>query len=73
MMGANGVSVWAIYSSAAAGLPALNLSASQGNAFNFWSQFTSAGQIIPNLPGDSPWHSIGAPQKLSEMCIRDRP
>jgi hypothetical protein len=65
---ANGVSVWAIYSSAAAGLPALNLSASQGNAFNFWSQFTSAGQIIPNLPGDSPWHSIGAPQKLSGIA-----
>jgi len=62
---ANGVWVWAIYSSAAAGLQALNLSASLGNAFNFWSQFTVAGQIIPNLPGDSPWHSIGAPQRVS--------
>ena len=49
-------------------MPALNLSASLGNAFNFWSQFTVAGQIIPNLPADSPWHSIGAPQRLSGIA-----
>jgi hypothetical protein len=62
---ANGVSVWAVYSNAGAGLQGLNVSPSQGNAFNFWSQFTVTGQIIPNLPGDSPWHSVGAPQILS--------
>ena len=62
---ANGVSVWAIYSNAGAGLPGLNSSASMGNAYNFWSQFTVTGQIIPGLPADSPWRSIGSPQTLA--------
>ncbi len=62
---ASGVSVWAIFSNAGAGLQGLNVSPSHGNAFKFWSQFTVAGQIIPNLPGDSPWHSVGTPQVIS--------
>ncbi len=65
---ANNVSVWAIYCSAAAGLPALNKSPSMGNAFNFWSQFTGTGQVVPNLPADSPWHSVGSPQILSGIA-----
>jgi hypothetical protein len=62
---ASNVRVWAIYCSAAAGLPALNMTASLGVYFPFWDQFTAAGQIITNLPGDSLWHSIGPPQTLS--------
>lgn len=61
---ANNVSVWAIYCNASAGVPGLNVSAANGNAFAFWTQFTPFGTIIPNLPGDSPWRSIGPPQIL---------
>jgi hypothetical protein len=61
------VRVWAIYASAAAGVPALSASASAGNAFAFWSQFTVTGQIIPNLPADSPWKSVGPPQTLTNV------
>ncbi|KAH7389271.1 hypothetical protein BKA64DRAFT_747836 [Cadophora sp. MPI-SDFR-AT-0126] len=60
---ANGVWVWAVYSNAGAGLPALNKSASSGNNFNFWSQFSISG-INPALPADSPWKSIGNPVRL---------
>lgn len=61
---ANGVRVWVAYANAGAGLPGLNESPSQGNNFPFWNQFTVTGQIIPNLPGDSPWKSVGPPQLL---------
>jgi hypothetical protein len=61
------VSVWAIYASAAAGVPGLNASPSMGNAFKFWDQFTSGGAIVPNLPADSPWTSVGPPVTLSEI------
>lgn len=61
----NNVSVWVIYASAAAGVPGLNKSPSMGNAFAFWSQFTAAGTIVPNLPTDSPWTSVGPPVTLS--------
>lgn len=59
------VSVWAIYASAAAGVPGLNKSALMGDAFPFWDQFTASGAIVPNLPADSPWTSIGPPVTLS--------
>jgi photosystem II stability/assembly factor-like uncharacterized protein len=59
------VSVWAIYANAAAGVPGLNKSASQGNAFPFWNQFQANGTIVPNLPADSPWTSVGPPVMLS--------
>ncbi len=62
---ASNVRVWAIYCNSSAGVPGLNLSSSMGNAFPFWSQFTVTGQIIPNLPADSPWKSVGPPQTLS--------
>jgi hypothetical protein len=62
---ANNVRVWAIYCNAAAGVPSLSASASLGNAFPFWSQFTVTGQIVPALPADSPWRSVGPPQALS--------
>jgi hypothetical protein len=62
---ANNVRVWAIYCNASAGVPALSTSAAMGNAFNFWGQFSVTGQIIPNLPADSPWTSVGAPATLS--------
>jgi hypothetical protein len=63
----NNVSVWACYASAAAGVPALNRSASNGNNFQFWSQFQANGTIVPNLPSDSPWTSIGGPITLSDI------
>lgn len=61
----NNVYVWAIYASAAAGVPGLNRSNSQGNNFQFWNQFHADGTIVPNLPSDSPWTSVGAPVTLS--------
>jgi hypothetical protein len=61
----NNVRVWAIYCRASAGVPSLRISPSQGNNFDFWSQFTAAGQITPNLPADSPWKPVGPPQTLS--------
>jgi hypothetical protein len=57
----NGVSVWAVYASAAAGVPGLNRSAWSSDMFKFWDQFQASGAIVPNLPSDSPWHSVGAP------------
>ncbi|MBI1744423.1 hypothetical protein HYR54_15340 [Candidatus Acetothermia bacterium] len=62
---ANNIRVWAIYCNASGGVPALSASPSLGNAFPFWSQFIVTGQIIPNLPADSPWKSVGLPQTLS--------
>jgi hypothetical protein len=62
------VNVWAIYASAAAGVPGLNKSASMGNAFPFWDQFAANGAITPNLPADSPWTSIGPPVTLSGIA-----
>jgi hypothetical protein len=64
---ANNVHVWAIYCNASAGVPALSASPSRGNAFPFWSQFTVTGQIILNLPADSPWKQVGPPQTLSNV------
>jgi hypothetical protein len=50
--------VWVIYVSAAAGLPGL---------FNgFWSQFTTSGLIVPNLPANAQWKSIGAPIDVNQ-------
>ena len=62
---ATNVNVWAIYCSAAAGVPSLAASPSNANAFAFWSQFAGSGAITPNLPTDSPWTSVGAPITLS--------
>lgn len=61
----DGVSAWAIYASAAAGVPALSKSPSAGNAFPFWSQFQPGGAIVPNLPADSPWTAAGPPMLLN--------
>jgi hypothetical protein len=61
---ANNVWVWVIYANAGAGLPALNISASSGNNFDFWSQFSLSG-INPSLPSDSPWQQVGNPVLLS--------
>ena len=61
---AGNVRVWAIVCNAAAGLPALNASLSMGNTFNFWAQFSATGEIIPSLPADSPWRSVGSPRTL---------
>jgi hypothetical protein len=61
------VSVWAIYCSAAAGVHGLNESPSMGNNFQFWSQFLPSGAIVPNLPMDSPWTSLGPPRTLDNI------
>ena len=65
---ARNVSVWVLSANAGAGLPALNVSASSGNNFNFWSQFDGpTGQINPAMPADSPWKPIGNPQILGPI------
>jgi hypothetical protein len=61
------VSVWAIYCNASTHVPGLNESASMGNAFPFWSQFQPGGTIVPALPADSPWTSVGAPVTLNGL------
>src|SRR6266571_4519647 len=61
------VSVWAIYCRASGGVPSLSASPSMANAYPFWSQFTGAG-IVPSLPADSPWTSVGPPQVLSGIA-----
>jgi photosystem II stability/assembly factor-like uncharacterized protein len=61
----NTVSVWAIYATASAGVPWLNTDAQSNNNFLFWNQFQANGTIVPNLPGDSPWTSVGAPIVLN--------
>jgi hypothetical protein len=59
--------VWAIFCQGAAGVASLAASASQNNAFPFWSQFLADGTIAPALPADSPWTSVGAPVKVSAI------
>lgn len=59
--------VWVIYCGGAAGVAALNLSASHNNNFPFWSQFGANGTITPALPNDSPWQSVGAPFKVTAI------
>jgi hypothetical protein len=61
-----GVQVWTLYAKAGAGLPALDATLS-GTPFNFWSQFTAAGTIVPALPGDSYWKAVGPPRILSAV------
>ncbi len=56
---AGNVYVWAIYAAAAAGLPALWSS--------FASQFWSNGQIVPDIPADSPWTAFGGPRPLRSV------
>ncbi len=58
------VNVWTLYTNAAAGLPPLNATWS-GGSFNFWSQFTPSGMIVPALPPDSLWKEVGPPRPVS--------
>jgi hypothetical protein len=60
---ADDVRVWMIYSDS--GVPLLNAGPSQNDSFDFWSQFTQTGHIVPNLPLDSPWKSLGPPVTLN--------
>src|SRR5882762_6235217 len=62
------VAVWAIYCDASAGVPALSASVSMMNNFPFWGQFSATGTIVPNLPADSPWKSVGSPRTLSALA-----
>jgi hypothetical protein len=50
--------VWAITCEASAVVPSLSTSPRMANRFPFWSQFGPSG-IVPALPEDSPWESIG--------------
>ncbi len=61
------VNVWAIYCNASAGVPSLAKSAKHADAFDFWTQFTSTGGIVPNLPEDSPWRSLGKPVTVGDL------
>jgi hypothetical protein len=56
---ARNVRVWAIYTNAAAGMPAL--------PDTFWHQFSRDGRITPNLPAHSRWKSVGPPTILGEV------
>jgi hypothetical protein len=69
---ANNVSVWVLYSNAGAGLPALNLTSSGGNSFQFWSQFIVTGQILPSLLSDSPWTAAG-PRRILNGITPSKP
>ena len=60
------VHVWAIWCNAAAGVPALNVR-KNGDTFDFWSRFDALGGIDTQLPDDSPWHSVGMPQTLTDI------
>jgi photosystem II stability/assembly factor-like uncharacterized protein len=62
---ANAVQVWTLYANASAGVPSLSASPMNGNKFDFWGQFWNNGQIVPNLPADSPWKAFGKPQLLA--------
>lgn len=64
---ANNVYVWAIFCNASGGVPSLSKSASNDNSFDFWSQFRVTGEIIPSLPVDSPWTSVGSPVVLNSI------
>jgi len=66
---ASAVRVWALYCNASAGVPALNATPSGGNGFAFWQQFKPNGQIIAQLPSDSPWKPVGSPQILSGISV----
>jgi hypothetical protein len=57
------VRVWVIGCRASAGVPALS-TRQNGGSFDFWKQFASTGEIIPDLPADCNWESIGPPQTL---------
>lgn len=64
---ANNVYVWAVFCNASSGVPALRKSTSNSDNFNFWSQFRVTGEIIPALPADSPWTSVGSPVVLNDI------
>ena len=64
---ANNVYIWAIYCNASGGVPSLSRSESSDHSFDFWSQFRVTGEIIPALPLDSPWTSVGAPVVLNNI------
>jgi len=62
---ANNVYVWALFCNASGGVPSLSKSASSGDHFDFWGQFKVTGEILPALPPDSPWTSVGSPVVLN--------
>lgn len=63
------VSVWCIFSHISAGVPALSKSASFSDSFPFWDQFHADGTIVPGLPSDSPWTSVGPPMILTGIDV----
>jgi hypothetical protein len=64
-----GVNVWAIWCKPSGGVPSLSASPSMGNAFPFWTQFQPNGTIVPGLPSDSPWTSVGPPQTINALDV----
>jgi len=55
----NDVNVWVLFTSAGAGLPALNSTTVLGTTFPFWDQFQMDGTILPALPVNSKWKQVG--------------
>lgn len=64
---ANDVYVWAVFCNASSGVPALSKNVSNGDNYDFWSQFKVTGEIIPALPADSSWTSVGSPVVLNNI------
>ncbi len=63
---ASHVRAWVLYCNAPKGaIPPLDAQKSK-STFNFWSQFTQAGQILPVLPQDSLWRAVGQPITLQD-------
>lgn len=62
---ARGVRAWIIYADVSRGIPELWP--------DFAEQFLSSGQIVPNVPSNSPWSELGEPRSPSGQITPDKP
>lgn len=69
--GADGVSVWALWTHFSGQLAALNLD-DDSTTFDFWGQFRSDGSVVDALPANSRWKAVGAPIVVGGLRA-DRP
>jgi hypothetical protein len=68
---ASAVSVWTLWTRPSGLLPALNLN-DDLTTFDFWHQFRADGTVVPALPSNSRWKSVGDPIVLDGIVV-DRP